>query len=56
MNFNSVINPIVFLLSALLMSIIILEYDGTPKDKVLIWEKGMELPKTSEEVEKSLGF
>ncbi len=31
-------------------------YYGTPKDKVLIWEKGMELPKTSEEVEKSLGF
>lgn len=31
-------------------------YYGTPKDKILIWEKGMELPKTSEEVEKSFGF
>ncbi|MGO5010894.1 zf-HC2 domain-containing protein [Niallia sp. Sow4_A1] len=31
-------------------------YYGTPEDKILIWEKGMELPKTSEEVEKSFGF
>jgi hypothetical protein len=31
-------------------------YYGTPKDKILIWEKGMELPKASEEVEKYFGF
>jgi hypothetical protein len=31
-------------------------YYGTPKDKLLIWEKGMELPKASEEVEKYFGF
>ena len=31
-------------------------YYGTPKDKILIWEKGIELPKTSEEVEKNFGF
>jgi hypothetical protein len=31
-------------------------YYGTPKDKILIWEKGMELPKASEEVEKYYGF
>jgi hypothetical protein len=31
-------------------------YYGTPKDKILIWEKGMELPRTSEEVEKYFGF
>ncbi|WP_342532428.1 zf-HC2 domain-containing protein [Lysinibacillus sp. FSL K6-0057] len=26
-------------------------YYGTPKDKILIWEKGMDLPKASEEIE-----
>ncbi|MBG9452764.1 hypothetical protein ABE61_01390 [Lysinibacillus sphaericus] len=26
-------------------------YYGTPKDKILIWEKGMDLPKVSEEIE-----
>ena len=31
-------------------------YYGTPKDKILIWEKGMVLPKASEEVEKYFGF
>ena len=31
-------------------------YYGTPKDKILIWEKGIKLPKTSEEVEKYFGF
>ncbi len=31
-------------------------YYGTPKDKILIWEKGMELPKTSEEVKNNFGF
>lgn len=31
-------------------------YYGTPKDKILIWEKGMELPKASEEVEQYFGF
>ncbi|WP_025025951.1 zf-HC2 domain-containing protein [Caldalkalibacillus mannanilyticus] len=31
-------------------------YYGTPKDKILIWEKGMELPKTSAEVKKNFGF
>lgn len=31
-------------------------YYGTPKDKILIWEKGMELPKASEEVDKHFGF
>jgi hypothetical protein len=31
-------------------------YYGTPRDKILIWEKGMELPKASEEVEKYFGF
>lgn len=29
---------------------------GTPKNRILIWEKGMNLPKTSEEVKNSLGF
>ncbi|MEO4055176.1 zf-HC2 domain-containing protein [Solibacillus sp. CAU 1738] len=31
-------------------------YFGTKKDKILIWEYGMELPKASEEVEKYLEF
>ncbi|MFN7253527.1 MAG: zf-HC2 domain-containing protein [Anaerobacillus sp.] len=31
-------------------------YYGTPKDKILIWQKGMELPKTSEEVKKQFGL
>ncbi|MEM5009817.1 zf-HC2 domain-containing protein [Niallia taxi] len=31
-------------------------YYGIPNDKILIWKKGMVLPKTSKEVEKNLGF
>ena len=31
-------------------------YYGTPKDKILIWEKGMELPKASEEIENMFHF
>lgn len=31
-------------------------YYGTPKDKILIWEKGMELPKASEKIEDYFGF
>ncbi|WP_374964144.1 zf-HC2 domain-containing protein [Lysinibacillus sp. RS5] len=31
-------------------------YYGTPKDKILIWEKGMDLPKSSEEIENMFHF
>jgi hypothetical protein len=31
-------------------------YYGTPKDRILIWEKGMELPEASEELEEYFGF
>lgn len=31
-------------------------YYGTPKDHILIWKKGMYLPKASKEVEDHLGF
>ncbi|MBN6886421.1 putative zinc finger protein [Cytobacillus horneckiae] len=31
-------------------------YYGTPKDNILIWEKGMELPKASEEIENMFNF
>lgn len=31
-------------------------YYGTPKDKILIWEKGMDLPKASEEIENMFHF
>ncbi|MBP3953656.1 zf-HC2 domain-containing protein [Bacillus suaedae] len=31
-------------------------YYGTPKDKILIWKKGMELPETSAEAKKNFGF
>ncbi|MEG1256835.1 zf-HC2 domain-containing protein [Clostridium sp.] len=31
-------------------------YYGTPKDNILIWEKGMNLPKASEEVEAELNI
>lgn len=29
-------------------------YFGTPKDKILIWKKGMDLPKASKEIEEYL--
>ncbi|MGG3890039.1 zf-HC2 domain-containing protein [Metabacillus fastidiosus] len=29
---------------------------GTPKDKILIWKKGMELPKTSKEIENMFSY
>ncbi|MCA1063928.1 zf-HC2 domain-containing protein [Rossellomorea sp. AcN35-11] len=31
-------------------------YFGTPKDKTLIWKKGMKLPEASEEVKERFGF
>lgn len=31
-------------------------YYGTPKDNILIWEKGMDLPKASEEIENMFHF
>ncbi|MET3321499.1 UNVERIFIED_ORG: hypothetical protein ABIC97_004602 [Peribacillus simplex] len=31
-------------------------YYGTSKDKMLIWEKGMDLPKASEEIENMYHF
>lgn len=31
-------------------------YYGTPKDNILIWKKGMDLPKASEEIEKMFDF
>ncbi len=31
-------------------------YFGTPKDNVLVWEKGMDLPKASEEIEKMFDY
>lgn len=31
-------------------------YYGTPKEHVLIWKKGMDLPKASEEIEKMFDY
>lgn len=31
-------------------------YYGTPKDNILIWKKGMDLPKANEKVESSIEF